>query len=404
MKDGILIERLSKRYDLRRSRGVAQRLEIERRMRGGEDRSALGREFWALKDVCLSVREGEILGVIGRNGAGKSTLLRVLALITEPTSGRIVLSGRPAALLETGAGFHGELSGRDNIRLSFAMHGLQAASEQVGRAAAFAELGDFLDVPVKHYSTGMSLRLAFAVVTHLGAPVLLIDEVLAVSDLRFQEKCIALLQRLADAGVSIVLVTHNLSLLPKICRRAVFLREGRVAAQGEVSHVLDHYIGRPRSGAPRWTRSAEPAPSGPVRITQIRLVDGRSETPETLLPTDHCRCIIRYEVVEPEVQGRLGLQIETDEGVIVAVSTDCDSRGGFNRTRAAGIREASCELPVRLLAPGNYHVTVFFSTAAGRQIDRVDRSVRFGISRVGSLSLVDRRPGLVCPPFHWENL
>lgn len=404
MKDGILIERLSKSYDLRRSRGVAVRREIEERLRGGEGRVALERDFWALKDISLTVREGEILGVIGRNGAGKSTLLRVLALITEPTSGRLTLAGRPAALLETGAGFNGELNGRDNIRLSFAMFGQRATSELVDRAAAFAELGDFIDIPVKHYSSGMSLRLAFAVVAHLAAPVLLIDEVLAVSDLRFQEKCVAMLQRLAAAGASIVLVTHNLTLLPKICRRAVFLRAGQVAAQGEVSHVLDHYLGRPRSAAAVWTGPAAASAQAAVRIVEVRLTRGRSEPPEALLPTDSCRCSIRYDVVEPEVQGRLGLQIETDEGVIVAVSTDCDARGGFNRTRAVGVREAACELPIRILAPGNYHVSVFFSTAAGRQIDRVDRAVRFNVSRVGSLSLVDRRPGLVCPSFHWDSV
>ena len=219
-----------KAVDLARGRQIVQGDEIE--------------EFWALKNVSLGVKQGEVVGIIGRNGAGKSTLLKILSRITEPTSGRILLRGRVASLLEVGTGFHPELTGRENIFLNGAILGMKRREvrRKLDEIVAFAEVDKFLDTPVKRYSSGTYVRLAFAVAAHLEPEILILDEVLAVGDTRFQEKCIGRMKDIATGGRTVLVVSHNLAAISHMADRAILLESGQITASGLVDDVVAAYL------------------------------------------------------------------------------------------------------------------------------------------------------------------
>src|SRR5437762_6507346 len=220
-----------KAADLARGRQVVQGDHIE--------------EFWALKDVGFEVQEGEVLGIIGRNGAGKSTLLKILSRITEPTTGRVTLRGRVASLLEVGTGFHPELSGRENIFLNGAILGMTRGEirKKFDEIVAFAEVEKFLDTPVKRYSSGMYVRLAFAVAAHLEPEILIIDEVLAVGDAEFQKKCLGKMSEVANGGRTVLFVSHNLAAVNALCDRAIVLKAGRNILDDTASTATEYYLG-----------------------------------------------------------------------------------------------------------------------------------------------------------------
>ncbi len=229
------------------------------------DRSASRAEmFWALKDIYLEIRQGEIVGVIGRNGAGKSTLLKILSRITEPTTGDVWMHGRAGSLLEVGTGFHPDLTGRENIFLNGAILGMTRAEirARFEEIVAFSEIGRFLDTPVKHYSSGMYMRLAFSVAAHLDPEILLVDEVLAVGDAQFQAKCLGKLGEVVNAGRTVLLVSHNLAAIERLCTSAVVLRDGCVEFAGKPSEAIAAYLQTGRLPLYSWRRS-EPWPSAP---------------------------------------------------------------------------------------------------------------------------------------------
>ena len=202
------------------------------------------REIWALKDVSLEINEGEIVGVVGRNGAGKSTLLKVLARITEPTEGRAVIRGRVGSLLEVGTGFHPELTGRENVFLNGAILGMRRTEirEKFDDIVGFAELERFIDTPVKRYSSGMYVRLAFAVAAFLEPEILFIDEVLSVGDQAFQQRCLGRMGEIAHSGRTILFVSHNLAAVAALCTRAILIDGGQLLADGDVDDVITHYL------------------------------------------------------------------------------------------------------------------------------------------------------------------
>src|SRR5262245_52345252 len=201
--------------------------------------------FWALKDVSFEVKRGEVVGIIGRNGAGKSTLLKILSRIVEPTTGRAEIHGRVGSLLEVGTGFHPELTGRDNIYLNGAILGMKRVEirRKFDEIVAFADIERFLDTPVKRYSSGMYVRLAFAVAAHLDPEVLIVDEVLAVGDGAFQKKCLGKMQDVASGGRTVLFVSHNMAAVSRLCSRGILLRQGRVVADGRIAQVVSTYLG-----------------------------------------------------------------------------------------------------------------------------------------------------------------
>src|SRR6476659_6410908 len=229
-----------------------------KRMVGGEAASASDSDeiFWALHDATFDIKQGEVVGLIGRNGAGKSTLLKILSRITEPTCGYADVTGRIGSLLEVGTGFHNELTGRENIFLNGIILGMKRTEIQrkFDEIVAFSEIEKFLDTPVKHYSSGMYVRLAFAVAAHLEPEILLVDEVLAVGDARFQKKCLNKMEDVGHGGRTVIFVSHNMSAVTRICQRAILLEEGRVVASGESHDIVSAYLrgGAGTTGVREW--------------------------------------------------------------------------------------------------------------------------------------------------------
>jgi len=265
MSDNVIqVENLSKKYILRhqasgRSRYVALRDVMADKVRSlfrrKNDSFADHEEFWALRDVSFSVQRGDSIGIIGRNGAGKSTLLKILSRITDPSSGRIEINGRVASLLEVGTGFHPELTGRENIYLNGAILGMKRAEikKKFDEIVAFAEVEKFLDTPVKHFSSGMYVRLAFSVAAHLESEILIVDEVLAVGDVQFQRKCFGKMENLSGReGRTVLFVSHNMDLITKLCSKALLLDAGRSGALDTVEKVTNDYLGQVNSVAGRF--------------------------------------------------------------------------------------------------------------------------------------------------------
>ena len=328
-----------KAADVLRGRQVVQGDDIE--------------EFWALRDVNFEVKEGEVLGIIGRNGAGKSTLLKILSRITEPTEGRILLHGRVASLLEVGTGFHPELTGRENIFLNGAILGMtqQEIRKKFDEIVAFAEVDKFLDTPVKHYSSGMYVRLAFAVAAHLDPEILIVDEVLAVGDAKFQAKCLEKMKNVAADGRTILLVSHNMTPLLQLTTRVLLLSDGAVELVGPASKVIEHYSHYNQT-LQTLTYDASNASSGTgeVKILSLRF---QSATPyfEFLEPIRYfVRIVVRADV------GRLrvGMTVFAEGGTPVGNGFSSEISG----LAAGEEREILVELASVPLAPGRYSCAV----------------------------------------------
>jgi lipopolysaccharide transport system ATP-binding protein len=276
-----------------------------------------GAPLWAIRDVSFEVARGEVLGVIGRNGAGKSTLLRILAGITAPSEGRAQLRGRVGSLLEVGAGFHSELTGRDNVYLSGAILGMRRAElrARFDEIVAFAEMASFIDTPVKHYSSGMYLRLAFAVAAHLDTEILLVDEALAVGDLAFQRKCLGKMGEATRAGRTVVFVSHDMVAVERLCDRCLFLEGGRVVASGPAGEVINRYLG----GTLASFATAEMAvrPHGFIRRARLAF-HGRDGTPTSYLPLGGDVAVtIEYEASAPMAHPVFGVVVKNRHGVRV---------------------------------------------------------------------------------------
>ena len=308
-------EGLGKRYRVGRGGGsyTALRDVLAQRARGLAA-AALGRtrpgadersdpDFWALREASFEIRRGEVVGIIGRNGAGKSTLLKVLSRITAPSEGRVTVRGRIASLLEVGTGFHPELTGRENVFLNGAILGMSRAEirRKFDEIVAFAETEAFLDTPVKHYSSGMYVRLAFAVAAHLEAEILVVDEVLAVGDAEFQARCLGKMGDLASSGRTVLFVSHNLSALERLCGSALLLEKGRIVAQGAVAPVTRRYLDGAVQAVLRADRSKVRSTGELIRVTEVGFRVGGVPA-RSVQSGEACEFTIAYECLAP---GRL---------------------------------------------------------------------------------------------------
>jgi lipopolysaccharide transport system ATP-binding protein len=270
---------------------------VGRRLAGGpRDSHPSWEDFWALREVSFEADRGEVIGIIGRNGAGKSTLLKILSRITEPTAGRIELGGRVASLLEVGTGFHAELTGRENVYLNGSILGMSRAEirRTFDEIVSFAEVERFLDTPVKRYSSGMYMRLAFSVAVHLRSEILVVDEVLAVGDAQFQKKCFDRLQSVGREGRCILFVSHNLASMRQICTRGVVLDHGRVAMTGEINAAVDEYV------ASRDHSLERTAETGMATIADVRIEPAGGGTIKTFDPVRvRVRLRAKHRIVDP---------------------------------------------------------------------------------------------------------
>ena len=319
-------------------------------------------EYWALKDVCFDVRRGEVLGIIGRNGAGKSTLLKILSRITEPTRGRVRIFGRVSSLLEIGTGFHPELTGRENIFLNGAILGMSKADirRRFDEIVAFAGTEKFLDTPVKRYSSGMFVRLAFAVAAHLELDILVVDEVLAVGDIGFQKKCIGKMAEVAEAGRTVLFVSHNLAAVKSLTTRGLVLDGGRVMFLGKASEALDRYIAHMAEASTKTQKIIDTRGTH-TAILDARLVDERGEPAESYIAGQPMRLKVVFET-----DGTAGLSLDAmlqdQNGNKIALFSDYQFYGRTLPTMP-GRYECRVEWEPLWLASGTYTLDVITAVA-----------------------------------------
>src|ERR1035441_8977664 len=287
-------------------------------------------EMWALRDVSFEVKQGEILGIIGRNGAGKSTLLKVLSRVTAPTTGEVRVKGRIASLLEVGTGFHPELTGRENIFLNGAILGMTKMEirAKLDEIIAFAEVEKFIDTPVKRYSSGMYVRLAFAVAAHLDPEILIVDEVLAVGDASFQKKCLGKMGEVAQGGRTVLFVSHNMVAVQSLCRRALLLSEGRLVDEGSAAAVVSGYLRltHGREEALEWD-SPERAPGiDALRVKRVQILPGIANADGLLTMQTPVRVETDFWVLESDVQLHLTYHLLNDQGIVVLTTGSPSAR------------------------------------------------------------------------------
>ena len=320
-------------------------------------------EFWALRDVSFQIKRGEVIGIIGRNGAGKSTLLKILSRITEPSEGRVTIRGRVASLLEVGTGFHPELTGRENIYLNGAILGMTRAEirNKFDEIVAFAEVDRFLDTPVKRYSSGMYVRLAFAVAAHLQPEILVVDEVLAVGDAEFQKKCLGKMQDVAGQGRTVLFVSHNMAAIQHLCRSGIFLAHGRVASLGAIDELVRNYLSRTLelsqlSLIERRDREG----TGRLRFASLSFKDLAGQPLTTLMSGMSLDIEIKLSRMEKRTLNsvRVALGIDDEAGHrVVVLSTHLAGRD-FPALQS-GVDALSVHIPRLTLTPGKYGITVF---------------------------------------------
>lgn len=365
--------------------------------------------FWALRGVDAEVKRGAVVGLVGPNGAGKSTLLKLLARVSVPTEGRIAIRGRVASLLEVGTGFHPELTGRDNIYLNGAILGM-SRSEIRGVFDAivdFAGTGRFLDTPVKRYSTGMYVRLGFAVAAHLRGDVLLVDEVLSVGDARFQRKCLGKIDEVTRQGRTVVVVSHDMSVVRNLCSIAWRLEKGRLVDAGPASQIVDDYLEAMSESTGRIA-SIPADPKAAVTVTDIKvLAGGKLSGPIDV--DDQITLQLDYDVKAPVEGVDVGVRLVKD-GVVAFVSLDVDLDRELLGRRAPGRYRACVELPQGLLKAGRWSVDVRVAHSTMASIQHREAVVSFEIHELSRLSehrgWARARPGsfVVECPWHTERL
>ena len=323
--------------------------------------------IWALRDASFTIKRGEVVGIIGRNGAGKSTLLKILSRITEPTVGTATILGRVGSLLEVGTGFHGELSGRENIYLNGAILGMKKSEieRKFDEIVAFAEVEKFIDTPVKHYSTGMYLRLAFAVAAHLEPEILIVDEVLAVGDAEFQKKCLNKMQDVGQEGRTVLFVSHNMPAITRLCTRGILLNHGTVTVDGPVHKIVTDYLNSGLGvGAVREWRNGEDGPGGEiVRLLAVRIRGAGGEITHVVDVRHPVWVEMEYKVLKAGYKLLLSFQFRNELGDLVFCTHDIDP-AWQNRSRPAGRYVTRVEIPGNLLTEGTMVITAGCETVA----------------------------------------
>jgi len=365
-------------------------------------------DLWALRDINLEVRHGEALGVIGRNGAGKSTLLKVLSRITEPTEGRVEIRGRVASLLEVGTGFHPELTGRENIQLNGAILGMSRAEikSKFDEIVEFAEIGRFLDTPVKRYSSGMYVRLAFAIAAHLEPEVLIVDEVLAVGDFAFQRKCLGRMEDVAHRGRTVLFVSHNLAAVTSLCTRAILLDSGRLLTDGPPKDVVGGYVssGDESESSKEWPVDRALGDER-ARLLRIETRQGGQEARGGIRSSMAIEVLLTVKIDCPSPKLQVGFELLDSDGVEILQTYHTD--GESPEVLPAGVHVLSCDIPGNLLNEGRYVIRPLAALFCEEWvIIRADEAaLRFDVAFDHSRSEMwyQARNGVVAPRLQWRR-
>jgi lipopolysaccharide transport system ATP-binding protein len=363
----------------------------------------LDEQIWALRNISFEVPVGQVLGIIGHNGAGKSTLLKILSRITEPTEGFVEIRGRVGSLLEVGTGFHPELTGRENVYLNGAILGMTRVEidRKFDEIVDFSGVEQFIDTPVKHYSTGMALRLAFAVAAHLEPEILIVDEVLAVGDAAFQRKCLGLMGKVAQTGRTVLLVSHNMSAVTQLCHRAILLSHGGAVQEGEPNEVVAAYLSSGDAATGSWLRPPEDeTPGEEVQMKQVRVLTG-SGRPTAIVAYDEDFKIELSYTIRQEIRDLAVLYgLVNARGEIVWASWDTDSTDLDGAVRIPGCYTSTCSVPGRTLKPGRYFLNVVGHIPNVKMLDLQLRVLAFDVSPTG-YEFRSGRDGAVTPLLQW---
>lgn len=400
----IRVEGLGKRYAIRRGGHrslrdlVARRRPAPRLLQTPPTQDP--RFTWALRDVSFQVEHGQTVGVVGPNGAGKSTLLKLLSRITAPTLGSFETQGRVGSLLEVGAGFHPELTGRENVFLNGAIIGMRRAeiARKFDEIVDFSGVAEFIDTPVKHYSSGMYVRLAFAVAAHLEHEIVLVDEVLSVGDAEFQRKCWSRINQITGDGRTVLLVSHNVSTINQLCARAVWIERGTVREDGPATTVVESYLSQGIAQGGFVTYEA--APGDVARITRIEVLSSSGRVSAAILLDRPADVLIGYRLNQPLAAYRVGIRIRTADGFDVMTSATTDAAGRL-LSRPPGDYVARVTIPARLLAPGRYLLTVFLGQPGIRTVDRHDNALMLQIHGRAKAYL-EREYGVIATLLEWS--
>jgi lipopolysaccharide transport system ATP-binding protein len=379
--------------------GIRELIRFERRVRSPQS-------FWARQDVSFDVSQGEVVGIIGRNGAGKSTLLKILSRITEPSSGRIEVYGRVGSLLEVGTGFDRELTGRDNIYLSGAILGMRKREidRKFDEIVEFAQVERFLETPVKRYSSGMYLRLAFAVAAHLEPEILVLDEVLAVGDAQFQRRCLGKMEEVAGQGRTVLFVSHNMAAVSRFCSRCIWLDQGVIRDVGDPESIVAKYLsmGIDETGEVSFPDDGTSPGSDYVRLLGVRIRDAQGQV--TVAPDARASMFleIEYRLLQSAPGLRVGARLVGSDGAVLLSTTDHDD-SPEKTPRLAGRYLSRCEIPGHFLNYGQYFVTVGADFPMIQSHFAVDRILSLRIERVGGTSshIPDGREGMLRMALPW---
>lgn len=377
---------------------------------GKSERRANKNFVWALKDVSFDLEEGKVLGIVGRNGAGKSTLLKILSRVTEPTEGTVMVRGRVGSLLEVGTGFHPELTGRENIYMNGAILGMKRAEidSKFDEIVDFSEVSQFIDTPVKRYSSGMYLRLAFAVAAHLEPEILVVDEVLAVGDAEFQRKCLGKMSDVAQQGRTVLFVSHNMSAILRLTQEAIVLKKGQLIKRAPTPEAVDFYLasGQAETGERKWEANEIPAEAAPFTPIAIRIRDGKGNIVDTVRSTEPAVIEWEYQLDAPVTGLRVGMYLNTMRGEYVFTAFDTDDARQFEQfgARQAGRYISRCEIPADFFNEGRYYLGVNASSFGVKRYFMDENAISFNVDISGApgTQWPELRQGPIRPRLNWK--
>ena len=366
--------------------------------------------IWALKDVSFEVKKGAVLGVVGRNGAGKSTLLKILSRVTEPTEGFAEIHGRVGSLLEVGTGFHPELTGRENISLNGAILGMKRREieQKFDEIVDFSGVEKFIDTPVKRYSSGMYLRLAFAVAAHMEPEILVVDEVLAVGDAEFQRKCLGKMSDVAQEGRTVLFVSHNMSAILRLTEETIVLEKGKIAYRAPTNEAVDYYLtsGFAQTGERCWHTDEVPDEAAPFKPIALRVCSPQGAVVETIRSVEPFTIEMEYQLDAPISGLRVGLYLLSTHGEHIFSSFDTDNADEYQRymLRPAGRYISRCTIPADLLNDGRYILGVNASAFRMRRYFQDEYALSFTVDSTGApgMQWAEPRPGPIRPRLDWD--
>jgi lipopolysaccharide transport system ATP-binding protein len=365
-------------------------------------------DFWALRGVTFDIEKGDRIGIIGRNGAGKSTLLKLLSRITEPTEGIIKMRGSVASLLEVGTGFHPELTGRENIFLNGAVLGMsrKEIKKKFDEIVNFAEIEKFLDTPVKRYSSGMYVRLAFAVAANLEPEILLVDEVLAVGDAQFQKKSIGKMEEVSkDEGRTVLFVSHNMPTINKLCERCIWLENGSIKESGKSEEVTYNYLNLPQNNDAEvnWAEgSNDPGDKEYVFIKSVRIMNSSNENTGTIFAEEDFFIEIKYVILKLLKESQIGVRLLNSNGELIFQSGDVDLSGLERFERKPGNYLSKCKIPGFLLNQGHYSISLFGHIPYVKMLIDTGGILNFEIIQKKDMGGYGKQPGILRPNLEWK--